>query len=127
MKMNWDTIRLILIELEEKESSKSSISLEDFYHLDDCEKIIDVSYNMALLVDEDLVKGRMFDRPDCIANDFVVYRLTLKGHQFLDGIRSETVWNKTKETLVTKGLNMTVDTITAIAAAIGTSMLGLSV
>ncbi len=58
--------------------------------------------------------------------NFTATRLTWTGHEFLDATRSDTVWNKTKETFTTKGLDMTFETIKAVAAAAMTSMLGLS-
>lgn len=125
MKRDWDTIRLILARLEEKEFDKKSITIDDFESLDDCNKIRNVSYNMELLFEAELVKGRMFDSSDSIANDFVAYRLTWAGHEFLDTISNESVWNITKRTFADKGVDMSFDTIKAVAAAAITSLLGL--
>lgn len=55
--------------------------------------------------------------------NFTASRLTWTGHEFLDAIRSDTVWNKTKQTFSSKGLDMTFDLIKTVAAGVTTSLL----
>jgi len=51
-------------------------------------------------------------------------RLTWEGHELLDKIRSETMWNKIKTLAKEKGLELTFDTVKALAAVALTSILG---
>lgn len=72
--------------------------------------------------DRDLLAMRTYyDYEDEYGDDelssFCVGRLTWEGHDFLDKIRSETVWNKTKETIVKKGLPFVFDVVKELATA----------
>ncbi|MFM4928560.1 DUF2513 domain-containing protein [Aeromonas veronii] len=133
MKRDWDTVRLILTKLEELPDSLSTLELLDFY--DDERGNPDgdfydldnrISYHMALLIEDGLVVGTMDGHVSINARNFKAVRLTSAGHDFLDTIRNDTVWNKTKETFVSKGFDMSYETIKQVAIATLTSMLGLS-
>jgi hypothetical protein len=50
--------------------------------------------------------------------DFVVGSLTWDGAEFLEKVRSDTVWNKTKEVIVHKGLPMALDVIKNVVESI---------
>ena len=50
-----------------------------------------------------------------------VFDLTYQGHQFLDEIRSDNVWNKTKETAKSIG-SFSVNTLSTIATGVITSL-----
>jgi len=81
-----------------------------------------VGYHCSILYDAGLV----YDYKGQYAGDelyfFGVGRLTWEGHDFLDKIRSETVWNKTKETITSKGLPFVIDVVKEVAAAVTTAM-----
>ncbi|OLF59651.1 hypothetical protein BTN33_07600 [Aeromonas veronii] len=126
MKRDWETVREILTKIEAMDSSKNYLSLRDF-DTDTSEEKYRISGHMKLLMDKGLVEGTINSRVGIPVNDFSARALTWEGHEFLDTIRSDTVWNKTKETFADKGLDMTFETIKAVAAAAMTSMLGLSV
>lgn len=125
MKRNWDTIRLILTKVEGKHDSSYALLLQHFEPFDNLDQF-EISYHVRLLLEIGLVEGRI-DGPVGGGKPatFAILRLTWAGHEFLDSIRSDTVWNKTKETFTTKGLDMTFETIKAVAAAAMTSMLCL--
>ena len=54
---------------------------------------------------------------------FYVGRLTWEGHEFLDKIKNDTVWNKTLKVIKEKGLPLALDTVKDIAAAVAAAML----
>ena len=54
---------------------------------------------------------------------FGVGRLTWDGHELLDKIKSDTVWNKTKDTIKKKGIPFVLDAVKEIATAITTAMI----
>ena len=125
MKRDWDVVRDLLTQLEELPNRDHYVSLGNF-QFSDKDAAYTISYHMELLIEAGLVEGKM--RPVLGGGpiNFTASRLTWAGHEFLDAIRSDTVWNKTKETFETKGLDMTFETIKAVAAAAMTTMLGLS-
>jgi hypothetical protein len=43
------------------------------------------------------------------STDFHVLRLTYDGHEFLDAARSDTLWNKAKENVITKTGTLTLE------------------
>ncbi|MFM4928558.1 DUF2513 domain-containing protein [Aeromonas veronii] len=78
---------------------------------------------MELLIEAGLVEGKMSRVLGGGPINFTATRLTWAGHEFLDAIRSDTVWNKTKETFTTKGLDMTFDLIKTVAGGVATALL----
>lgn len=78
---------------------------------------------MELLIEEELVVGKMSDVITLYAKEFRAERLTWTEHEFLDAIRNGTVWNKTKDTFAAKGLDMTFDLIKIVAGRVATSLL----
>lgn len=133
MKRDWDTVKLILTKLEELPDSSSTLELFDFYfdeevNPDDGFYDLDnrISYHMALLIEEGLVVGTMDGHVSINAQNFKAVRLTSAGHDFLESIRHDTVFNKLKETCISKGSDMSFETIKTLVAAALASMLGLS-
>ncbi|MFM5515673.1 DUF2513 domain-containing protein [Aeromonas dhakensis] len=125
MKRDWDTVRDLLTKLESLPSTDHYLSLGGA-DVTDINTAYCTSYHMELLIEAGLVEGQMHKVLGGGPVNFTASRLTWEGHEFLDSIRSETVWDKTKETFASKGLDMTFETIKAVAAAAMTSILGLS-
>lgn len=111
MKRNWDTIRELLTKVEECTLPTEMVRLSNF----PSERAAEVSYHMALLIEAGLVKGEISKTISATIRDFMAYRLTWEGHEFLDGIRSDTVWLKTKKTFTEQGISMTFDLVKAVA------------
>jgi hypothetical protein len=87
------------------------------------ERVAEVSYHMALLFEAGLVDGQMSKTIGPDPHDFIARRLTWEGHEFLAKIRSETIWQKTKNAFVTKGISMTLDLIKSVATDAATTLL----
>lgn len=47
--------------------------------------------------------------------DFMVQRLAWEGHEFLDAVRNDTVWTKTKKVFTEKGVDMSFDLVKTVA------------
>ncbi|WP_234918767.1 DUF2513 domain-containing protein [Aeromonas veronii] len=122
MKRDWDTVRFLLTSLEALPNTDENLSLDSFEHETE-EATYSTSYHMELLIEAGLAEGVMHKFLDGGPTDFSAFRLTWAGHEFLDAIRSDTVWNKTKETFTTKGLDMTFDLIKTVAGGVATSLL----
>lgn len=83
MKRDDDYIRKIMLELEESDDFRLAIQ-ETLSSTAEEQKLI---YHVQLLCDAGLFK----------TNGHGTYRLSSQGHDFLDAIRDDTVWRKTKE------------------------------
>lgn len=87
MKRDLDYMRQLLAELEASEQWQHEIGLSD--DEDDLDEKRD--YHVILLRDEGLLERI---QPG-------IYRMTAKGHDFLDHTRDDTIWSKSKETVST--------------------------
>ena len=111
MKRNWDVIRELLSKTEDCSHPGDYVQLSSFPP----ERGAEISYHMELLFEAGLVDGQMSKTIGPGSYDFFATRLTWNGHEFLDGIRSETVWQKTKKAFATKGVTMTFDLVKSVA------------
>jgi len=100
MKRDFDLIRLLLLEVEGEEQVDISGYTQD-----------QINYHKALLLKTDLAEGpfphysdRGGKNSDEIPDFVLVKRLTWKGHEFLDKIKSNTVWNKARKCLADQGI-----------------------
>ncbi len=117
MKRDMDLVRKILFKIEEEVDNKAKFGLTiDGYTMEQ------VAYHCSILYGEGYIKSYKALYGDGEIRNFGVSGLTWSGHELLDKIRSENVWNKTKEVIKSKGLPMVVDVIKDIATAIITSM-----
>ncbi|MDC4588788.1 DUF2513 domain-containing protein, partial [Acinetobacter baumannii] len=108
MKRNWDTIRAVLIAIEDDNYDE---------YLEESENQDVILKNTALLIQAGFIDGKVLDSLDMSA-DVVVNDLTWQGHELLDTIRSKPVWDKIKSTALDKGLELTFDTVRAIGAKV---------
>ena len=111
MKRNWDTIRELLTKVEECTTPADEVRLSHF----PSERKAEISYHMALLIEANLVHGRISKTMGQEPHDFFAQRLTWNGHEFLDAIRNDTVWTKTKKAFRDKGMDMSFDLVMTIA------------
>ena len=118
MKRDWDTIRKILTKLEDSTLTNSTLQLSDFPSNEE-EKI---SYHAELLLEADLVDGEMLKTLGRGTNNFFITRLTWNGHEFLDAINNDIVWEKTKKLFATSGISMTFELVKSIATDTATSI-----
>jgi len=119
MTRDWDKIREILIKLEELPAGNGNLNLSDF----DTNKAYEYSYNTELLIEAGLIHGSMSKTFGVQANGFIAIRLTWEGHEFLDAIRSDSVWEKTKASFKNGGLSMTLDLVKTVAKNIAITYL----
>lgn len=119
MKRDWDTIREILIKFEELDPETGSLQLGHF----PSDRAYEYSYHIELLLEAGLIHGQMSKTLGHHAQNFLAHRLTWAGHEFLDAIRSDTVWNKTKTSFGKSGLSMTFDLIKGVATDVAAAYL----
>ena len=119
MKRNWDVVRELLTKMEECSGPGDTLSLSSF----PSERSAEVSYHAELLLEAGLVDGQMSRAISRDPHDFFLRRLTWNGHEFLDSIRSDNVWEKTKKVFVSKGIEMTVDLVKFVATEVASAVL----
>ncbi len=123
MKRNWDTIRELLSKVEECTLPTERVRLGNFQK----ERASEISYHMALLIEAGLVNGQMDKTLGPEVKDFFAHKLTWAGHEFLDSIRSDTVWQKTKKMFAEQSLSMTFDLVKEGAKQVGMAILSAKI
>lgn len=122
MKINYDCMRDILIFLEDNllyddELSPNLISLENLKSTQELNySLQDIAYSSLMLNEAGLINAHISNADDRII-DIYYLSLTYEGHQYLDKIRSDKVWTKTKGTLSKIGAT-SIDIITKVASNI---------
>ena len=119
MKRNWDIIRDMLTQLEEFKNEEGCLNLLSFPQ----DKHAEISYHMELLMEAGLINGQMLEEFGPEPQNFFANRLTWQGHEFLDAIRSDPVWQKTKKSFLSQGISMTFDLVKSVASDVAASYL----
>ncbi len=112
MKRDMDLCRLILFKIEDEYRSTALINLQiDGYDVET------IAYHCDLLFDAGLIKSY---KPTYASDEiyfFSVGALTWEGHDFLDKIRENTIWNRTKNSIKENALPMTLEVIKSVATS----------
>ncbi|WP_312048009.1 DUF2513 domain-containing protein [Anaerotignum sp.] len=131
MKLDYDCVRDILISLESllqfgKRFEAPSISLKQLssYNQMQCYSEQNIVYCTQKLTEAGLIKVRILEANNLIY-DISYNSITFSGHQYLDSIRSNAVWEKTKSSFLEKGISLTFDLIIKAAPKIALAMLNL--
>ncbi len=113
MKRDMELIRKILFYIEENyipgERWLQDINISGYNQATIMEHI--------LLVHEAGFIQNIKDVSTMSGTEYWVSNLSSAGYDFLDKIRNDTIWNKTKETIKEKGLPMLITTIGTVASA----------
>src|SRR4051794_20875922 len=102
MKRDWDCIRAILVALEDKANAADHMfpaAVEGF----DAQN---VAYNMRLMIEANLIDGVSKSEIMTVAKS-----MTWEGHELLDKIRSETMWNQVKKLAREKGVSLSFEAV----------------
>lgn len=120
MKRNMELIRKILLTVEDK-------YVDTWLHNNEIEidgyDMKTIGYHCAVLHDAGLLYDYKGQYGDGELLQFGVGRLTWDGHEFLDKIKSDTVWNKTKDMITEKGIPFVLDAVKEIATAVTAEMI----
>ena len=112
MKRNWDVIRKIMVKLEEIPTEGAQLDSDAVHGVDE----ETVFYHMRMMIEAGLAVGSC---PEMLGRcSGCLFRLTWDGHELLDKIRRDTVWNKIKETAKTKSIDLSADVVKAIAKTV---------
>lgn len=97
MKRDMDIIRSILINAENDKYPYGARVQLDGVSDEVC------AYHVALMQDAGLVDARILKSVGSPHAAAMIHRLTSSGHDFCDGIRNDTIWNKAKEHIIKPG------------------------
>jgi predicted transcriptional regulator len=81
-------------------------------------------YHIKILAEADLI-----DATDASSSDQYYYipnALTWNGHEFLDAIRNDTVWNKLKQTIQEKGGSIPFTVMQDLSLSLAKSFFGMA-
>lgn len=118
MKRDMELVRKIVFAIEEQYEGQAirHLKIDGFDH-------VTIALHCKLLFEFGLVDYyKPISADDVPVITFFVGNLTWEGYDFLDKIRQDTVWNKTKEVITKQGLPMVIDVVKQVAQSIITSM-----
>lgn len=117
MKRDMELIRKILLQIEDEyvDAAIYNLKIEDY-------NLATIAYHCNLLFQAGLIMDYTPLFGDGQITDFGVTGITWAGHDFLDNIRSDGTWNKTKSIIKEKGLPMTLEVVKTIASTLISSM-----
>ncbi len=116
MKRDMDLVREILLKIEEQYVSTAIFNLKiEGYDLQT------VAYHCKIMHEAGLLSHYCAQYGDNKIYVFQVGGLTWEGNEYLDKIRDDSVWRKTRDTITEKGLPLIFDTIKAISSALITA------
>ena len=112
MKLDMELVRRILLLIEEQE--------DDVFNIPEDVDLNVVKYHLNLLKNKGYINVSIF-YADNIPYFINNCSLTWEGHEFLDSIRNDTVWNKVMDTLKQQGGSITLEIIKSLAVKISES------
>jgi hypothetical protein len=97
MKRDMELIRRILLEVEDDKFVYGARIEFEGHSSQTC------AYHVALILDAGLAVGEVLKTPSTPYFAAMIHRLTSSGHDFCDGIRNDTIWNKAKQKVIKPG------------------------
>jgi hypothetical protein len=119
VKRDVELVRSILLAVEEADPwTVTERSFPDY------EPIV-VAQHVALLKEAGYLEGGIAeDSSRGVAVEANVQRLTWEGHEFLDAVRSDTVWEKTKSKIADTVGSVSLEIVKAVAVSVATTAIG---
>ena len=111
MKRDMDLVRAILIATEQAEAGQPVTRLEGYSD-------IDFAYNASLMEQAGLIDAAIARAAGAGPVKAHVRSLTWDGHEFLDAVRSDSVWAKTKARIAESVGAASFDVLKAVAVSI---------
>lgn len=123
MRLNQDCVRSIMLFIEDKNEFGSFLDLDNFLSAKELReyKPEEIKYVLAKLSETNY----LHDRIEWVNNEIVEYStgaLTWEGHKFLDTIRDNKVWSKTKK-ITNKFASVSISMVENIASQVITNLI----
>jgi hypothetical protein len=109
MKRDWDTVRELLLSIEQTGPGEE-VESETYG-----DRRAEISYHLVLLHEAGLIDAIVDPTLEDPIPAVSVLRLTWDGHEFLDAIRADTVWQRLKGSIARSGVALTFETVKALA------------
>jgi len=106
MKRDFDLIRKILLDIQAMPANSQPVTIS---YSGEYEQAV-VNEHLVLLIDAELIVGRPLRTMSGLAQ-VVVRGLTWQGHDFIQAAEKDSIWNKAKETILSKGGAITFDVL----------------
>lgn len=113
-----DLVRSILMMVAD---SDDPVSIDDFVDGEHDKQI--VGYHISIMKDAGLIKASIMSADNDPYYQCFISSLTWEGNDFLDAVRSDTIWAKTKSAISKTAGSATFDIVKSVAAKIAESML----
>lgn len=122
LKRDLNLIRNMLLRIEKLNSTKQKITIESF--LDLCADPALISLHIELLIDSNYIETS--EPIYCgVIKDFLIYRITSDGYDYLDSIRENSIWERTENMLFKVGGSAALDVVKSVAVSIIKTRLGI--
>ena len=127
MKINYDCVRALLLCLENELQFDDEFRYLELKFDKVCKLIPDyipqdIAYSTLMLLEADYINALIVSGNNKF-NGAIYTGITFEGHQYLDSIRSDKVWNKIKKKLSTEGVSFTLQIVKNVATSIITNSL----
>lgn len=122
LKRDLNLIRNMLLRIEKLNSTKQKNTIESF--LDLCADPALISLHIELLIDSNYIETS--EPIYCgVIKDFLIYRITSDGYDYLDSIRENSIWERTENMLFKVGGSAALDVVKSVAVSIIKTRLGI--
>ncbi|MGH0678668.1 DUF2513 domain-containing protein [Bacillus luti] len=114
MKRDMELVRKLLVLVEEQDDNSKELKIPS-----DIDRKTAV-YHLNLLEQAGFTENKIFYADS--SPMWIHSTLTWDGHEFLDAIKNDTVWNKLKQTIAEKGGNIPFEVMKGLAVKIATTV-----
>jgi hypothetical protein len=118
MKRDMDLVRQILLQIEAAQQPRGPVKLTIPGHSEE-----EVSYHVKLPAQAGLITA--VDNSTMQSVSWQAAGLTWPGHEFLDSIKNETVWDKTKAVVKEKGGAISFEVLKGLVTKVALGVFGL--
>lgn len=125
MKRDLDLLRKILLAIENADKFYYYNGIPHLASDIGCPNLELVSFHVSLLADNNYIEVLNISCCGINYDDYMIKRLTADGCDYLDNIRNDTIWNKTKEVMSKVGGTCALDIIKSIAGNIILNQVGI--
>ena len=124
MQFDWDVARAIMLKLEESETASAWLSFEDVPGFTNSQE---VAYTMHILAEGGFIHAMIeFSNTGDNRISFAwAKQLTYKGHEFLNSVKHDNIWNQVKTEFKNKLVGATADIVLDFVKNRGLVLLGL--
>ena len=118
MERSWDTIRELMLRVDDC-SVDSAVVTADF----SADRGAELVHHVRILLEGKLIDADIINTLEPGDSRFQIFRLTWAGHELLDTIRNDTVWNQTKLFFQNQQLGFTYKAVLSVARQLNESLM----